>query len=98
MEKYLVEESFTANTYRRRYMFDNNYGVILLENIFDNMEGKKTWNAFVIQKEKYDMESGQDYIMRFDIIEESKLLNIDYIDALEVFEYVKNLPAFILEE
>ena len=98
MEKYLVEESFNTNTYRKRYMFDNNYGVILLENIFDNIEGKKTWNAFVIQKEKYDMESGQDYIMRFDIIEESKLLNIDYTDALEVFEYIKNLPTFILEE
>ena len=38
MEKYLVEESFNTNTYRRRYMFDNNYGVILLENIFDNID------------------------------------------------------------
>lgn len=98
MEQYLIEESFTANTYRKRYMFDNNYGVILLEDIFDNEDGKKTWNIFIIKKDKYDMEIGQDYIIVFDIIEEDKLLSIDYTEALSIAEYIQNLPKFIMEE
>lgn len=91
MDKFLVEESLTNMVYRRRYMFENGLGVILLESIFDNTEGYKTWNVFVVQKDEYDPEQNQDYIFRFDIIDECRMRNLTIDEAMKIVKEVKEL-------
>ena len=90
MDKFLVEESLTNMVYRRRYMFENGLGVILLETIFDNTEAYKTWNVFVVQKDEYDQEQDQNYIFRFDIIDECRMRNLSIDEAMKIVEEVKN--------
>lgn len=90
LDNYLVEESLTNMTYRRRYMFENGLGVMLLESIYDNDGANKTWNCFVVKQEEYDPEQGQDYSFVFDLIDESRMRNIDIEDAMKIIEEVMN--------
>lgn len=88
-EKYIVEESLTNNTYRRRMVFDNGYGVVLLENIEDNNEEKNTWCAFVIKQTAYDEESDQDYIFLFNTeINKDEMRNVTLEKIQEIIKKV----------
>ena len=98
LEKYIKEQSLSLyeneesnGTYRQRLMFENGYGVILLEDITDNQEKKNTWNVFVIQKDEYDPEQGIDYIFRYDTeIKEEDMRNVTVDKMKEIIETVKN--------
>lgn len=90
LEQYFVEESFSKNLYRRKYMFPNGYGLFLLENIMDNKDAINTWNVFVIKKEEYDPEQDQDYSFVFDMIDENRMRNITMEDIKKIAQEVKN--------
>lgn len=92
LEKYLVEQSMSLyeneelnGLYRKRLMFENEFGVIILEDIKDN---EQKYNVFAIQKDEYDPEQGIDYIFRYDIAE---MRNVSVDKIIEVIEKVKSL-------
>lgn len=91
-EKYLVEQTMSLyeneklnGLYRKRLMFENEYGVLILEDIMDN---EQTWNVFAIQEDIYDPEQGIDYIFRYDIAE---MRNVTFEKVIEVIEKVKSI-------
>lgn len=91
-EQYLAEQSMSLyeneelnGLYRKRLMFENGFGVFILEDIRDS---EQKWNAFAIQKDKYDHEQGIDYIFRYDIAE---MRNASVDKIIELIEKIKFL-------
>lgn len=92
LEQYLVEQSISLyeneelnGIYRKILMFENAFGIVILEDFKDN---EYKWNVFAIQKDEYNPEQGIDYVFRYDIAE---MRNTSVDKIIEVIEKVKSL-------